>query len=145
MELSVSDPSGRTWLVSRRLFRPSRVGRRRRPSVGDRLEAVRFADTDIGEGLVAVVIAIVFVGAALAILEFLPFILFGAEVVLVAAAGSYHALRGRRHVTAESDGDVWSWTVAGPFAATRLLARVVRALESGSELPPGGQLETAEH
>lgn len=142
MTISVSDPSGRTWLISRRLFHRRRLLRRRRPRFpSDALDVVgNIAFTD---GLAGIVAGIAILVGILAIVEFWPLIILVIELVVVAAVGAVHALLGRRIVVAESDGDVWSWTVKGQPASVRLAARVARAVREGAAFPPGGRLESA--
>ena len=139
--MSVSDSSGRTWLISRRLFHPPRFPRRRgrRTSASDLVDGLNF---DLfSEGLAGLVVGIAILIAILAIFEFWPLIIFVIELVVVAAIGGVHALLGRRIVMAESDGEVWSWTVKGQPASARLAAKVARAVREGTPFPPGGRFE----
>jgi hypothetical protein len=141
MTVSATEPSGRIWLITRRLFHPPRLSRRRRrPSAK---EGVDLVGLDVGEGLAGLVIAITIFVGVLAIVEFWPLIIFVIELLVVAAAGCVHALRGRRIVMAESDGDVWSWTVKGQPASVRLAERVAEAVREGTPFPVGGRLERA--
>ncbi|HET6171483.1 MAG TPA: hypothetical protein VFD90_02680 [Gaiellales bacterium] len=97
----------------------------------------------IADGLAGLVVAIAIVVGILAIVEFWPLVIFGVELVVVAVAGGVHALLGRRVVVAESDGEIWSWTVKGQLASVRPAARVARAIREGVAFPPGGRFQRA--
>jgi hypothetical protein len=143
MSLSVSDPAGRKWRISRRLFHPPRIRRRQRPSVSvpDAIDVVGNT-VPVAEGLAGVVFVIAILIGVRAIVEFWPIIVFVIELVVLTALGGVHALLGRRIVMAESDGDVWTWTVKGRSASVRLAASVARAVREGAAFPPGGRVET---
>jgi hypothetical protein len=138
--ISVSDPSGRTWLITRRLFHRRRfAGLRPNVRARDGLDVI--GNLDFSDGLAGIVIAAAILVGFLAVIELLPLIVFLVELAVLAVAGGVHALRGRRVVVAESDGDVWSWTVQGQPAATRLVGEIARAVREGSAFPPDGRCE----
>jgi len=87
-------------------------------------------------------VGIAIVVAILAIVTVWPIIVFLVELVIVVVVGCVHAVLGRRLVVAETDLERWYWVVRGQPASVRLVARIVEALQNGTDLPPGGRFES---
>jgi hypothetical protein len=130
--VQVTDPSGRTWRVERRLIELPHWRTVERPS----FDLARFAFS--GENPVAGLL----IGSAVAILMVLsfvfvfPLLILIAELVLAGLLLVAHFVFGRWTVIASTYGERKSWRVRGRRESQRLATQVADALRSGSVLPP---------
>jgi hypothetical protein len=136
----VTDPSGTTWRVSRRLFRLPRWRGR-----ADLLDAVDvgFIDVDAGGFLVSIVAGIVLaIVVTVAIVLVLPLIAFVAELLIAVALVGVKALLGRWTVVAETGRGRATWRVKGSRRSQELVSTVAAALATGAPVPAGSTFET---
>ncbi len=133
--MQVTDPSGKTWRVERRLVQLPHWRRTRRPSLDgavDGLDAVGYVDGLEALGIALAVLLVIL----LSIVFVFPLLILIVELVLAGLLLVGRFLLGRWTVVAVTHDERRSWHVRGHRESKRFAAEVADALRSGSVLPP---------
>jgi hypothetical protein len=128
--VQVTDPSGRTWQVERRLIQLPRWRGFGEPVDGS--DAVLGTSDDLTGLLIAVGFAIALLIATVVVW---PLLLFLAELLAAALLVGARLLLGRWTVVAETQDERKSWRIRGHGESKRFATQVVELLRSGSALP----------